>query len=82
MYVIPVLYIFGGKKSSEISSELWKYDSGSNTYEMISADAPNTVYHPRCAIDTSESYFYVMYGEGEGETPLGYIDRYNLVGLT
>ncbi|CAG9318789.1 unnamed protein product [Blepharisma stoltei] len=78
VYSIPVLYIYGGQTSTYISNELWTYDSGSNTFTLISSDAPYKLFFPRCAMDTSATTLYIMGGKGDGDMPASNIFSYSV----
>ncbi|CAG9320029.1 unnamed protein product [Blepharisma stoltei] len=78
VYSIPILYIYGGYTFSSISNELWSYDSGSNTYSLLSSEAPYNLFFPRCAVDTDGTSLIVMGGKTDGDMPVSNIFSYSI----
>ncbi|CAG9321906.1 lztr1_5 [Blepharisma stoltei] len=76
VYSSPFIFIYGGHTSTGYSSELWKFHTGTNTYELL-GNGPIELESPRCSF--SNYTIYVMFGKTNNQRPEGSIYTYNIV---
>ena len=74
-----IIYVFGGEDKSGPLADLWKFDTGAGTYELLSEgsfEGPGKVAYAECSLEGEK--LYVMYGSSESETPLGMVYYFDL----
>ena len=70
---IPFIYIYGGVVSSGISSELWRFEMGENTYTHLSSDTAIAY----CSCHIANNKFYVAFGSSYDESPIPVIREFD-----
>lgn len=78
---LPYIYIIGGDTVDGASSVLWQYDISQEKYTLLDSDTAFTQgfgYSCELKSENYQLFLYIVYGTGDGDTPLGYIYKYNL----
>ncbi|OMJ87148.1 hypothetical protein SteCoe_11147 [Stentor coeruleus] len=77
---LPYFYLFGGDTVDGASSILWQYDVTHEKYERLDANIKFTQgFGHACElrVEDGDLMLYVIYGTGDGDTPIGFIQKHN-----
>ena len=72
----PMIYIYGGIMSSDISNELWQYEIGSSNFTLLSNSGLRHTAYSTCYL--KQNKFYVALGSMYEEEPSQQIDYFDL----
>ncbi|OMJ76398.1 hypothetical protein SteCoe_24230 [Stentor coeruleus] len=77
---LPYVYIIGGDTVDGASSVLWEYDINQEKYTIIDSSTRFIQgFGHSCELrnENKQLFLYLVYGTGDGDTPLGYVYKYN-----
>ena len=83
MVKLPIIYIYGGETRSGLSPDIFTYNISDTTYKKWVSKPEFVLGNGQtCFLDAESETFDVIYGLGEGDQPLGYVQRYNFTNMS
>ena len=76
VFSTPMIYIYGGIVSSDISNSLWQYELGANIFTLVSSSGLRHTSYSTCYL--IDQKFYVAFGSMHEEAPSQQIAYFDL----